>query len=248
MIIMKKWKRWMAAGLSLSMLGASGLVASAAEVKVSSDKTKVSAGEDITVTLTLDQALEDVTCFEYRIYYDPEKFTYVEEQSNIGSACVDTAISSKPMTYGVDGQKCYSVSFVDPSANGQSLEAGKIASLTFQAVEDMNQDWQDSFNVVRAHFAKADMWTSLNETDDARVSYEVAGDVTYGDVNGDGSIDNFDAVLAFNYFVGSARLDADQIKAADVNGDETVDNFDAVMIFNYFVGSQKSFPVQNSNE
>ena len=54
----------MAAGLSLSMLGASGLVASAAEVKVSSDKTKVSAGEDITVTLTLDQALEDVTCFE----------------------------------------------------------------------------------------------------------------------------------------------------------------------------------------
>ena len=67
-------------------------------------------------------------------------------------------------------------------------------------------------------------------------------------MNGDGSIDNFDAVLAFNYFVGSARLDADQIKAADVNGDGTVDNFDAVMIFNYFVGSQKSFPVQDSNE
>lgn len=248
MIIMKKWKRWMAAGLSLSMLGASGLVVSAAEVKVSSDKTKVSAGEDITVTLTLDQALEDVTCFEYRIYYDPEKFTYVEEQSSIGAACADTAISSKPMTYRVDGQKCYSVSFVDPSANGQSLEAGKIASLTFQAVEDMNQDWQDSFKVERAHFAKTNMWTSLNETADASVSYEVAGDVLYGDIDGNGRIDNFDAVLAFNYYVGSEKLTADQIKAADVDGNGRVDNFDAVMIFNYYVGSQKSFPVQDSNE
>lgn len=248
MIIMKKWKRWMAAGLSLSMLGASGLVASAAEVKVSSDKTKVSAGEDITVTLTLDQALEDVTCFEYRIYYDPEKFTYVEEQNSIGSACVDTTISSKPMTYGVDGQKCYSVSFVDSSANGQSLEAGKIASLTFQAVEDMNQDWQDSFNVIRAHFAKTDMWENLQETDDAKVSYEVAGDVTYGDVNKDGTIDNFDAALVFDYFVGSVELDTDQLKAADVNGDRTVDNFDAAMIFDYFVGSIETFPVQDSNE
>ena len=248
MIIMKKWKRWMAAGLSLSMLGASGLVASAAEVKVSSDKTKVSAGEDITVTLTLDQALEDVTCFEYRIYYDPEKFTYVEEQSSIGSACEDTTISSKPMTYGVDGQKCYSVSFVDPSANGQSLEAGKIASLTFRAVGDMNQDWKDSFNVVRAHFAKADMWTSLNETVDANVSYSEIGDVLYGDADGNGKIDNIDSVMVYNYYIGLNDLTEDGLRAADVNEDGKVDNIDSVLIYNYYIGLESSLPVQDSNE
>ena len=68
------------------------------------------------------------------------------------------------------------------------------------------------------------MWTNLNETDDASVSYEVAGDVLYGDIDGNGRIDNFDAVLAFNYYVGSEKLTADQIKAADVDGNERVDN------------------------
>ena len=245
---MKKWKRWMAAGLFLSMLGASGLVASAAEVKVSSDKTKVSAGEDITVTLTLDQALEDVTCFEYRIYYDPEKFIYEADKSRIGSACEDAVISNKSMNYGTDDRTCYSVSFVDPTADGKNLKAGEIASLTFKAVENMDQDWRNSFTVERAHLAQQTIWEDLDETNDANVSYEETGDVLYGDADGNGRIDNFDAVLAFNYYVGSEKLTADQIKAADVDGNGRVDNFDAVMIFNYYVGSQKSFPVQDSNE
>ena len=245
---MKKWKKCTVLMLTAAVIGGSGFSVSAAEVKVSSDHAKVASGETLTVTLTLDQALENVTCLEYRVYYDQQKFTCDREQSTTGDVSKDLVLSEAPISYGTDGRTCCSVSFVDPTAVGQSLQAGKLASLTFTATQDMDQDWKDCFTVERAHFAKADMWETLKETEDANVSYEVAGDVVYGDVNGDGSIDNFDAVLAFNYFVGSARLDADQIKAADVNGDGTVDNFDAVMIFNYFVGSQKSFPVQDSNE
>ena len=245
---MKKWKRWMAAGLSLSMLGASGLVASAAEVKVSSDKTKVSAGEDITVTLTLDQALEDVTCFEYRIYYDPEKFIYEADKSRIGSACEDAVISNKSMTYGRDDRTCYSVSFVDPIADGKNLNAGEIASLTFKAVENMDQDWRNSFTVERAHLAQQTIWKDLGETDDANVSYSEIGDVLYGDADGNGKIDNIDSVMVYNYYIGLNDLTEDGLRAADVNRDGKVDNIDSVLIYNYYIGLESSFPVQDSNE
>lgn len=104
---------------------------SAAEVKVTSDQTKVTSGSDITLTLTLDEAVDDVICFDYRVYFDEDSFSL--KKSTIGTACEDVQISTKPMTYGSEQNPCYSVNFVDATSEGATIQSGEICQLTFTA-------------------------------------------------------------------------------------------------------------------
>lgn len=62
-----------------------------------------------------------------------------------------------------------------------------------------------------------------------------APEVTYGDVNQDGSIDVRDVVLVMQYIVGLRDLTEDQFKAADVNGDGDVNVQDATMIMRHIL-------------
>ena len=57
-----------------------------------------------------------------------------------------------------------------------------------------------------------------------------------GDVNGDGEIDEMDAMLASRYSAGMLDLTPDQLAAADVNGDGEVDEMDAMLISRYSAG------------
>lgn len=70
--------------------------------------------------------------------------------------------------------------------------------------------------------------------------------VTLGDVNGDGEIDSGDAVLALQYAVGNAQLDATQVLAADVDGYDGIDSGDAVCILQFAVGNIAKFPVEGT--
>lgn len=247
---MKKWKQRAASLLALLVLSGVGLHAHAAGLHVNADKTQVQTGDTITVTLSLDADLEQVICFEYRIYYDAAKFTLDSTSSAIGSACPSAMISKSEMTYGIDARNCCSVSFVDSTSNGQKVSKGTVASLTFTAKADLDEDWKQAFAVERAHFAKADMWTSLMETEDADVTYDVqvTPEALYGDVNGDGSVDNFDVNVLYRYCTGTENLESGQETAADVNGDGSVDNLDVTILYQYVVGTIDRFPVQTGNE
>ena len=64
----------------------------------------------------------------------------------------------------------------------------------------------------------------------------------YGDVNGDGAINFYDAVLVIMY-VNGWHVDID-IPAADVSGDGEVTFYDAVLIVRYFNGLIDKFPVE----
>lgn len=57
-----------------------------------------------------------------------------------------------------------------------------------------------------------------------------------GDVNGDGVVDNIDAMMAVQHFVGIIALTGEALWAADANGDGTVDNIDAGLISRKAVG------------
>ena len=107
---MKYGRRGFTALLALILAAGSGLPVSAAEVKVTSDQTKVTSGSDITLTLTLDEAVNDVICFDYRVYFDTDSFSL--KKSTIGTACEDAQVSTKAMTYGSEQKPCYSVNFV----------------------------------------------------------------------------------------------------------------------------------------
>lgn len=67
---------------------------------------------------------------------------------------------------------------------------------------------------------------------------------TLGDVNGDGDINNLDAVYVLKYDAGIIALTEAQLKAADVSGDEVADNQDAALILKFDAGCIQGFPSQ----
>ena len=51
-----------------------------------------------------------------------------------------------------------------------------------------------------------------------------------GDVNGDGQMDEKDAMAIMDHLAGTAKLDEDALRRADVNGDGEVSYLDAMQI------------------
>lgn len=68
----------------------------------------------------------------------------------------------------------------------------------------------------------------------------VVGDLTKGDVNLDGKVNNLDATVVLQYDAGIIELSATK-KAGDVNGDEKINNLDATEILKYDAGIIDSF-------
>lgn len=60
------------------------------------------------------------------------------------------------------------------------------------------------------------------------------GDVLLGDVNGDGNINIFDALMILQHIKGD--IDLSDVPAADVNGDGNINIFDALMILQHIKG------------
>ena len=240
---MKYGRRGFAALLALVLAAGSGLPVSAAEVKVTSDQTKVTSGSDITLTLTLDEAVDDVICFDYRVYFDEDSFSL--KKSTIGTACADAQVSAKPMTYGSGQKPCYSVNFIDATSEGATIQSGEICQLTFTAQKDMTVDWQTVFSVEREHFATTDYWDTLKETDDGKVSYEVTPSILYGDIDGDGEVNLLDAALGYAYVNGRITFTEEQKKAVDVDGDGEANLLDAALIYAYVNGRIQQFPIES---
>ncbi len=66
----------------------------------------------------------------------------------------------------------------------------------------------------------------------------------YGDANGDGRINAFDATLVARYAVGTAKLDVDLMVSCDVTGDGRINALDATYIARYAVGTVDKFPCE----
>lgn len=76
----------------------------------------------------------------------------------------------------------------------------------------------------------------------AAVTIENAGvSETYGDINGDNSIDVFDSLLVQKYVVDKIELSDEQVALADVNADGTVDVLDATDIQKFAVDKITQF-------
>jgi len=67
-----------------------------------------------------------------------------------------------------------------------------------------------------------------------------------GDIDGDGSVDGYDAVVILRYDVGLAELNPSQMAVADTSGDGEVDGYDAVLILRYDVGLLDHFPAESA--
>lgn len=76
---------------------------------------------------------------------------------------------------------------------------------------------------------------------------DIKPDVTYGDVNGDNTIDVSDALLICQIYLGNVAPTDAQNAAADVNGDGAVDVSDALMICQFYLGNITEFPAEKKS-
>lgn len=105
------------------------------------DKTEVQPGDTITLTLSIDKTITNLNNWEWAIYFD--KDAYVKTSGELEPGCT-TSIGSTAGMVGdnVDilGKNAVRVSALSPSGDPVTLNAGKIATVTFTATENITAD------------------------------------------------------------------------------------------------------------
>ena len=105
------------------------------------DKTEVQPGDTITLTLSIDQPISNLNNWEWAIYFD--KDAYVKTSGELEPGCT-TSIGSTAGMVGdnVDilGKNAVRVSALSPSGDPVTLNAGKIATVTFMATENITAE------------------------------------------------------------------------------------------------------------
>ena len=96
------------------------------------DKTAVKAGEDVTVTLSFEEALVDVTSFEARLYYNNNLFDYKSNTLNNANGFV----TADPQS---DAEGTYmEITHFEMSGFG-TVAAGEYGKITFTAKSDISE-------------------------------------------------------------------------------------------------------------
>ncbi len=141
--------------LALAVVCGLAVTAWAASITVETDKDTVLAGEQVTVTLTLDETVSvdvGVMAWECDVYYDETLFTCTREDV-VPSELYATAF------FGVNSNGHYAnFSYYDPYAGSMELPAGVIGTVTFTALQELNVTAAQSSFVI-------DMYASNNNGD-----------------------------------------------------------------------------------
>ena len=124
-----------------------------AKVTPELDKTVIKAGDDVTVTLTLEEeTLTEVNCFEYWIFYDAEKFAFKEsKKGNVKAIPADedndelSINCSNPVKR--DGRDAMVISVVDTYSEGLTVNPGVLRKVTFTAKEDLTAGEELGFDL-----------------------------------------------------------------------------------------------------
>ena len=95
----------------------------------------------------------------------------------------------------------------------------------------------DGFKAIKPGYARVTL--SCTDGTALQIKVTVNGGCRKGDINGDGKINSFDALLALRNSVQLNELTAEQTAAADINSDSVVNSHDALLILQIST-SQKS--------
>lgn len=104
------------------------------------DKTEVQPGDTITLTLSIDKTITNLNNWEWAIYFD--KDAYVKTSGALESGCMSGTGTTGVVGDNVDilGKNAIRVSGLSTTGDPVTLNAGKIATVTFTATENITAD------------------------------------------------------------------------------------------------------------
>lgn len=112
-------------------------------VTLTADKTELGVGETITLTIAIDQAIENLQDFGFNLQFDPNVFE--KTSHTIGGAYAGTQVGNVGVK---DGNSFYPVSGLDTSGDPFTLNAGTIATVTFTAKSDITVNTTAAFKLT----------------------------------------------------------------------------------------------------
>lgn len=133
----------------------------AATINISADKSKISAGDEVTVTLTAKEAMENYFSFEYRLYFDDTKFDLKVSDKGVSIGQTNTYVTvSKKFT---DSKgSFYKISALNPTGGDISYTAGEyLADLIFTAKSDIASTADAKFELTIVESNRLDDSTGI---------------------------------------------------------------------------------------
>ena len=200
-------------------------------------KRNVKVGD--TFTATLSNKGMTVSSFIAQLEFDKEMLAVTKIEQLGGFAKLAAGATIDPVLSTPDeanDRSLVGVGFVRGS--DKTHEAGKFLQVTFQAKAAGSTAislYEDS--------AGADGYTG--DISGGTVMVEAAT-YLYGDIDGNGEVDLYDATLIMRYAVGLITLDDAAVARGNVSGDTLTDLYDATLIQRYAVGIITEFPVETA--
>lgn len=104
------------------------------------DKTEVQPGDTITLTLSIDKTITNLNNWEWAIYFD--KTAYVKTSGELEPGCMSGTGTTGAVGDNVDilGKNVIRVSGLSTTGDPVTLNAGKIATVTFTATENITAE------------------------------------------------------------------------------------------------------------
>ena len=104
------------------------------------DKTEVQPGDTITLTLSIDKTITNLNNWEWAIYFD--KTAYVKTSGELEPGCMSGTGTTGAVGDNVDilGKNAIRVSGLSTTGDPVTLNAGRIATVTFTATENITAE------------------------------------------------------------------------------------------------------------
>lgn len=104
------------------------------------DKTEVQPGDTITLTLSIDKTITNLNNWEWAIYFD--KTAYVKTSGKLEPGCMSSTGTTGTVADNVDilGKNAIRLSGLSTTGVPVTLNAGKIATVTFTATENITAE------------------------------------------------------------------------------------------------------------
>lgn len=128
--------------LAVVLLLSLSVNALAAEMTPTANKNTLSAGEEVVVTISLNEDIKDIVTMNYKLYFDNSVFALTKtEQVNPSINVAAREDTDKDGTF-------YNISCMDVLSEGITIARGDLCRLTFRAKTNLTENKESSFRLV----------------------------------------------------------------------------------------------------